>query len=485
MSPRIAHRLLSALLCTAALALALSCAKDPLPVISGGEDSQDRYSSADKDTGLDYIYGGSIIPEIHITVPLDQWNALLAAYDQDHNTKEQVSCDVMYRKGSDVTTVTQAGLRLRGNTSRRRPEGSDGKMHSSSGTTDWHHCHFQVNFRKYVKDDAHTVHGARKIILKWCKDDPSYVRELYCYDLFRRAGVWSASRAAYCKLYIRVEGDAREAYFGIYCMIEPVDDEFLKARRGEFGSSEGFLWKCRYGASLASTSVSFGPDLDDGKEYVYELKTGTDNYAAAEAQLKGFISKVKGTRGDDFSSWISQVCDVDHLLRTYAVNVATGMWDDYWNNKNNFYIYFSSRNRYNYKFWFIPFDYDNTLGTSSNCVKISDSGRQDPFNWGDSSSNPLIAKLLDNDSWRESYRRSLLELVDPAAGLLDCDASVSRIQKWQNSISGMTANDTGEDEMVRDRPASWSNHSEYRLTDTGSNNFFKVKAETINKYCNQ
>jgi hypothetical protein len=34
---------------------------------------------------------------------------------------------------------------------------------------------------------------------------------------------------------------------------------------------------------------------------------------------------------------------------------------------------------------------------------------------------------------------------------------------------------------IEDKPAGWGNHGEYRLMDTGSNNFFKVKTETINK----
>ena len=133
-------------------------------------------------------------------------------------------------------------------------------MHDSAAP-DWHHCHFQVNFRKFIKDDAHELHGARKVILKWFKDDPSYVREPYCFDLFRRAGVWTGVHSAYCKLYIHVGDDPEEAYFGIYNMIEPIDDEYLKVRKEELGGKkDGFLWKCRYGTSLNSTGADFGAD---------------------------------------------------------------------------------------------------------------------------------------------------------------------------------------------------------------------------------
>ena len=66
--------------------------------------------------------------------------------------------------------------------------------------------------------------------------------------------------------------------------------------------------------------------------------------------------------------------DVPLLLKTYAVNVAVGMWDDYWNNSNNYYFYFNPKGQ----FFFIPYDYDNTLGTSMDCGVIQDSGRKDP-----------------------------------------------------------------------------------------------------------
>ena len=44
-------------------------------------------------------------------------------------------------------------------------------------------------------------------------------------------------------------------------------------------------------------------------------------------------------------------------------------------------------------------------------------------------------------------------------------------------------NDTGEDCEIKDRPASWGNHHEYRLWEsTDSNiNWFRVKAASIGK----
>jgi spore coat protein CotH len=51
--------------------------------------------------------------------------------------------------------------------------------------------------------------------------------------------------------------------------------------------------------------------------------------------------------------------DVDLFLKTYAVSVIVGMWDDYWaDNGNNYYFYFDSDG----KVYFIPYDYDNSMG---------------------------------------------------------------------------------------------------------------------------
>ena len=79
------------------------------------------------------------------------------------------------------------------------------------------------------------------------------------------------------------------------------------------------------------------------------------------------------------------------------------------------------------------------------------------------------------------YKDALMELTDPANALFHMDASVPRIQAWQNQIEPYVSNDTGEDMSIKDKPASWGNHHEYRLMDTGNDNFFRVKTETVSK----
>ena len=435
------------------------------------------------DPGVAYVWDESVVPEITIHITKDEWNRLLKRFDEFNNNVDYFHADFTYRKGRETIVIEDGGLRLRGNTSRRRPEGYTGQNHNSNNP-DWHHCHFGINFRKYHKDSDHTIHGIRKVNLKWFKDDPCYVRELYCYDLFRRYGIWTSAFSTYCRLRLQV-GDEKPAYFGVYHMIEPIDDEFVERREeGMFENVKGNLWKCVYGAggmadlknADLNNSNRCNWDQDNGVNYTYEFKGDEEDFAAARTQLSDFIKKLNSKQGEELHSWLGYVFDMEFLMKTYAVNVAVGMWDDHWGNGNNFYLYFNGTGLNDYKVYFLPYDYDNSLGTSH---IIADAGRQDPYNWGQNA-GILMEKILQFDDFRQMYRNAFLELADPANDLFHMDASVPRIKAWQDKISPYVSNDTGEDMSIKDQPASWSNHTEYRLLDTGSNNWFRVKTEVIN-----
>jgi len=429
--------------------------------------------------GYDYVWDDEAIPEVHLSVSLDEWNRLLSLYDANAYTTQYVMAAATFVKDGETTVIDSVGLRLKGNTSRRRPEGGYGQMHQRDNT-DWHHAHFGVNLRKYVDDDAHTIQGVRKIHLKWFKDDPAYVREVFCYELFKRAGVWTALRDNYCRLWIHVEGDSREAYYGVYELMEPIDKRYLKDRKDRFGASDGYLWKCRNAAAgLNNPGGDIWYDDDSDDRHAYTLETQTSEFDNAKAQLIDFMNKLSNLSDSEFYTWIQEVTDVDLLLRTYAVNVAVGMWDDYWNNANNYYIYFNGKETSGYKFFFIPYDYDNTLGTSLRCGVQDDAGRHNPLQWGNDN-NRLIARILKFSDFKAKYVLYLKELVEARNAFMDRRSAQARIRAWQERIAPYIDNDTGEDTVIEDKPASWGNHSEYNLLETGSDNFFNAKAATIN-----
>lgn len=450
----------------------------------GGNPSTGTSSLAES---VAYVWDESTFPQITLKVSEQEWNNMLRTYDQNSGTKQYFKGDVTFFNGTKTFEFKEAGWRLRGNTSRRRPEGNGGEMHKRDNA-DWHHFHTQINFRKFHKDADHTIGGVRKVHLKWAKDDPMYVREMYCYDLFRRYGVWTAINDIYCRLWIHVEGDKAPAYYGVYEMLETVDDEYLEVRSEKFGGHKGNLWKCSYNgkgkADLLdySNDSKFGLDQDTDEEWPYELKTEHNSFDSAKAQLVDFMQKLNSKSGQDLHDWLGETIDIPLFLKTYAVNVTVGMWDDYWNNANNYYMYFNAPGTSGYKFYFIPYDYDNTLGTSSNCGRLSDSGRDTPLKWGSNSQHPLVSKIIQFEDYKALYVSYLKELVDPSKGYFDQTASMQRIRSWHSKISAYVSNDTGEDMTIEDRPASWGNHGEYRLLENSNNNFFKVKTESYHNH---
>ena len=162
---------------------------------------------------LTYIYDINSLPEIRLEITTAEWNNLLSYFDQNPDNEEYIKSDFSFLKNGTSNSLTNVGVRIRGNTSRRRPEGTKGQIHTAINTP-WHHASFALSFKKFVKGQK--MSGAEKINLKWFKDDATYVREVYCYDLFERFGVWTAPQSSYCRLTIKIKEDANAAYYGVY-----------------------------------------------------------------------------------------------------------------------------------------------------------------------------------------------------------------------------------------------------------------------------
>lgn len=429
-----------------------------------------------KKEGAEYVFDEDALPIINIQVSSYDWNDLLDKYDLNKNIRDYIKCKFCFTKGTDETVISEAGLRLHGNTSRRRPEGAIGEKHDSGGDK-FNHCHYLVNLRKYVKDDKHELYGFRKMNFKWFHNDPTYAREIYCYDLFRRYGIWTIANSSYCRLFIQVD-DENPVYLGVYGMFEAVDKQYLKRRKDLFEGSSGFLWKC-VGVGLNDiTDDLFFVDDNSTDVHLYELKEDIEEFNAAKKQIKHFISNFQNLRGEEFVDWISSVCDVEFLLKTYAVSVACGMWDDYWNNANNFYVYFNTKDTNDYQFYFIPYDFDESLGRTSVCGVQTDAVIHNPLEWGKPENN-LISKIISYPQFRKYYIDALHTIAAPTSGLLEYASSVERINRWHQLIEAYVKNDTGQDMVIEDFPGQWSDQQNYKLWTPGEWNYFSVKSKSL------
>jgi spore coat protein CotH len=423
-----------------------------------------------------YVFDLSSVPSITIEISSNEWNTLLTNYDKNEKNETMVKADFKFQKGADIFTYQNIGIRLRGNTSRERPEGSIGQMHNPT-SPDWHHAHFKLDLDQFntVGTNFYKLDGFN---LKWCKDDPDYAREVYCYNLFQKFGVWTAPLVSYTKVYIKIKEDPTAAYFGIYEMIEPIDERYLKARFPN-ELENGYLWKCLWGANLETPGgTDIGIEVVNGDNDTlsyrpcYDLKTQKTNFAAAKAQLLAFINNLNTKTGTEFVTWIKSAMDVDLLLRTYAVNDLVGMWDDYWkNNGNNYYLYFDDLG----KCYFIPYDYDNTLGTGISYY--GNPGTDNIITWGPSSGAVLINKVFGVTEFKNTYIKYVSELINKTNDLFDFVKSTNRIKIWQNLITADVANDTGEDMAISDALfATWTDFNYYKLFSGEVDiNFFKTR----------
>jgi len=455
-----------------------STAVEPQPRI------QDESSHRDQE----YLYDLAAVPEICLTFTEEDWNTYLDNYDANKDNTIYVPAAFSFTKNGKTFVRDSVGIRPRGNSSRHRPEGYYGQKHQRDHA-DWHHCHFGIKFTEYTTGER--FFGSDRVVLKYFHGDPSYCREIFCYDLFRRFGVWSAPRASYCRLYIHVEGDKEPAYFGVYSMIEGVRKGWREGRMkdGHLPDKTGNIWKAAYNMNGPADLSDFNAGginkmgvADDQHQYSYALKTNKDNLSAAKQELVDFMEKMRPlpSGSDELKNYLEEHMDVDLFLRYLAVNVAVGMWDDYWVNANNYYFYFDA----NHRFYFVPYDYDNTLGTTKPINGMQNSGTQDPLHWGSREGDRLLVrKVLSIPLYEDTYKQYLKTIVT-SPEYMEPEAAIARVQAFQELVRDYVSNDTGTEMTISDQPRQDEGDIQYRLLTGGSegngnSNYFRTKAASI------
>ena len=438
----------------------------------GGNSSDKNYGS--RSEALEALFDNTTLGVITLTITEDQWDQMIS--NTNNGKKDSyVKADFKYEKDGAVYQMSEIGIRNRGNSTYRAPADKNGNLQQA---------HFRLKFDEYYDDKAHHMEKALKgMNLKFMVSDSSYVQEMYSYDLFRRFGVWTAPLCAYSKLYIKV-GDKKTAYYGIYKTIEPIGKQYIKARLGDemFAGDEGNLWKCLYqhsgAANLKDTnSDKFGVDKDMYTP-TYSLKTNEEDLNTVKEQFKTFIKTLNSKSGSEFESWIAENFDVDGFLKTLAVSVACGMWDDYWRNSNNYYLYFDGA-----KTFFIPYDYDNCLGVTSGLM--NEPAEKNPLEWGCGNSAPLVDRILNIAEYKEKYKQYLRELIEPENKCFTVEDSKARINTWYDLIRSHTTGYDASTTCNKDGKSDWSFQegkpsSKYNLL-ADNNNYFAIRTTAIAK----
>lgn len=483
------------------------------------EEMNPEYDSRTK--ALDVIFNPDELGKIILVFDRSEWNKHLDYCDLElHHEENVVAKGFYFAKDNKEWFFKDIGFRIRGNTSRIRPQDFIGKYVPA---------HFALDFEEWLtkEDDADKkekkLAGAAKgLILKRFKDDPTYSREIYGYNMFRQNGIWIAPRAAYTRLIIQIQeadGSYETINYGVYAMIEEVKKQFLKERTtpesgGNLTSNKGNLWKLSWPSdfknidanSIGEESSKKITDINGNvtgikvQSFPYDFKSG-GLFEEAKTQLIDFINELnalpncKDGNNDEadiatIKDFYTNKMDGDLFLKTYAVSVILGMWDDYWMNSNNFYFYFDESG----KAYFIPFDYDNILGVNGLNTDIA---KHSPIAWGnlDDGNRPLIQKILQVPEYMQAYKVYLDEFSNEES-YFDDDKSIERIKKWQEMIKpyiyGRKLNYTFEQKNkyfckvykeIADFPADWgSPYKKYTLYTPGDMNYFTVRQNTVKQH---
>ncbi len=424
------------------------------------------------DADFESFFNPIALAEIRIAFTEQEWNGMLNDYDKNNKneTYRQASCTI---KGGTINkSFPSIGIRLRGNTSRKRPEIGSG---SHVSTNKLARVHFKLKLNNtFDKDESaygapsvdvakNTTYKTQQLMtnvtslnLKYNKDDPSYIREGLSYDMYRSFGV-EAVRTTFAKVYITI-GSEVERYVGVYLAFEEIDKTWMRKR---FSDLDGAMFKCLwqsygpadltvgdYDGSL--TNGRIGEELTDPvsnaaflsgfSQYhpAYDLKEDPDKTAVTAFNTFIYTLNNNPTKQD-----LEAMFDVQSFLRYLAVNVMIGMADDYWRGGNNYYLYRNPAN--NNRWTFMPYDNDRTWGLKTFGPETPSSS---VLNWGDNSGtscNPVLVKrILAIPQYIADYKAYLTYMVDK--GYFNESVVSNRISQMQSVISAsVTGYNVGED----------------------------------------
>lgn len=280
--------------------------------------------------------------------------------------------NMAYEDGQFRDSIANIGFRLRGNTSRFAQKKS-----------------FKISFNTFVS--GRKYQGVKKLNLNGQHNDPTMIREKLYYDLWNKTNTINR-RTTFARLF--VNGN----YMGLYTGLEEMDKDWLDR---VYGENDGNLFKCTYPAPMhflgsnpelykaVQSSASTG-----GRAYALETNEAEDDY-------QRFAQLVQTLNLQDDATFLTQIhsiFNVDQMLKAFAMDVASGNWDGYAYNKNNFFLY---QNPVSQQFDYIAYDTDNTFGvdwlgknwSTRNCLT-----------WAHTTeSRPMIHRLLAVPSFRNRF----------------------------------------------------------------------------------
>ena len=297
----------------------------------------------------------------------------------------------------------RVGIRFKGNSSLR---------------TAWQNGNLKLSLKldfdefedQYPQIDNQRFYGFKKLSLKNNFDDKSMIREKVAGDVFRNAGL-AGSHTAFYRLYVD-HGDGPQ-YFGVYTMVEEVDDTVLD---NQFSDDNGNLYKPD-GNAASFASGSYNED-----EYVKKSNEDEADFSDVSSLLSVLHNNTRLTNAQTWRADLDAILDTDVFLKYLAVNTVIQNWDTYGRMTHNYYLY---NNPDTSKLTWIPWDNNEALqlGKLGGSLPLDFSGLN-ASDW------PLISYMYQDATYREKYDTYVQDVVNNAF-------NASTMQSLYNSYSAL------------------------------------------------
>ena len=162
----------------------------------------------------------------------------------------------------------------------------------------------------YPQIDNQRFYGFKKLHLKNNFDDKSMLREKVAGDVFRNAGL-AGSHTAFYTVYVD-HGDGPQ-YFGLYTMVEDVEDTVLDAN---FSDDDGNLYK------PDGDAASFAAGTYDEDEFVKKNNEDEADFTDVASLLSILHDDSRTTNAATWRTNLNAVFDTEVFLKYLAANTV-------------------------------------------------------------------------------------------------------------------------------------------------------------------
>lgn len=235
-------------------------------------------------------------------------------------------------------------------------------------------------------------YGFKEFSMSPGQGDASLMRDKVVSDLFRSAGI-PAANTTFCKIYINF-GDGLK-YCGVYTMVEVIDDTMVK---NQFGEDQGNIYKPE------STFQTFSQANFEKKNNETEA-----DYSDIQAVITALNATTRTSNPTLWRTNLEKVFNVDHYLKTLAINNTIVNWDAYGAMAHNYYLYTPTATK---KVTWIPWDFNLSMTASATGGNTTQQG-QGAGGMGRgvslemtevATSWPLIRYLADDATYYAKYK---------------------------------------------------------------------------------